>query len=346
MEQIDGRALTAEALGERQRTIIRMKKSGNTAKEISGATGCSIKTVYSLWDRYRRCKNKKKFFVVGSRGNKEGNGRTLTLSQENKIKKIMLEKYPDQLKFDFALWTRVSVKMLIEKLFSIDMPIRTVGQYLQRWGFTPQKPIKHSYKRDEAKIEYWLKTEFPAIKRKAKRQKAEIYWEDETSIETGDIRGKGYSPKGNTPVVKNTEIKIKISMISAITSQGKVFWKLHGGTVDGIKFLEFVKRLVLGKKKKIFLILDNAKVHRSKVLAAWLKENKDKIELFFIPPYSPELNPDERINSDVKYGIGSQIPKRTEKDLSSAVNDHMNMLKKNPSRIKKYFKDEKISYAS
>ena len=346
MEQIDGRALTPEALVERQKTIIRMKKSGIAEKEISTATGCSIKTVYSLWNRYTQCKSKKKFFVAGIRGNKKGNGRTLTLSQENRIKKIMLEKYPDQLKFDFALWTRISVKMLIEKIFSIDMPIRTVGQYLQSWGFTPQKPIKHSYKRDEAKIKYWLKTEFPAIKRKARRQKAEIYWEDETSIETGDIRGKGYAPKGNTPLVKNTEVKIRVSMISAITNQGKVFWKLHSGTIDAVKFLEFVKRLVCSKKNKVFLILDNARVHRSKVLGEWLKENKNKIELFFIPPYSPDLNPDERINSDVKYGVGSQAPKRTEKELSSAVDEHMNMLKKNPSRIKKYFKDEKISYAS
>ena len=183
-------------------------------------------------------------------------------------------------------------------------------------------------------------------KKKAKQQKADIYWEDETSIETGDIRGKGYAPKGNTPIVKNTEIKIKISMISAITNQGKVFWKLHNGTINANKFLEFIKRLVYCKKKKIFLILDNARVHRSKILAAWLKENKNKIELFFIPPCSPELNPDEHVNSDVKYGVGSQKPKKTEKDLSSAVEEHMNMLKNNPSRIKKYFEDKNISYAA
>jgi len=346
MDKIDGRALTKKALEERQRTIIRMLKDGKTAKEISTATGCSIKTVYSLRDRYKKCRNKKNFFNVRSRGNKDGNGRTLTLPQENKIKKIMLEKYPNQLKFDFALWTRTAVKMLIMKMFSIDMPIRTVGQYLRRWGFTPQKPIKHSYKRDEERIKNWRENEFPGIKEEAKRQKAEIYWGDETSIETGDIRGKGYSPKGNTPIVKNTEVKVKISMISAITNQGKVLWKLHSGTIDGIKFHEFVKRLVYNKKKKIFLILDNARVHRSKILAEWLQENKERIELFFIPPYSPELNPDEHINSDVKYGVGSKAPKRNEGDLSAAVDEHMNMLKDNPSRIKKYFKDENISYAA
>jgi len=345
MKHIDGRALTKEALAERQKLIIKMIKNGNTAKEISILTGCSLNTVYSLWNRYNQCTNKKNFFAVKTRGNKKGTGRTLTLLQESKIKKVMLEKYPDQLKFDFALWTRSAVKLLIMKLFSIDMPVRTVGMYLQRWGFTPQKPIKRSYKRDETKIDHWLNTEFPSIKSAAKHQNADIYWEDETSIETGDIRGKGYAPKGKTPIVNNIEIKIKISMLSAITNQGKVFWKLHSGTIDALKFLEFVKRLVWKKKRKIFLILDNARVHHSKILATWLKNNIDKIELFFIPPYSPELNPDERVNSDVKYGVGSRSPKRTEKDLSSAVDSHMNILKKNPSRIRKYFKDEVISYA-
>jgi transposase len=191
MREIDGRALSQTALEERQRTIIRMKKNGQGAKEISIAVGCSIKTVYSLWKRYTQCKNRKTFFNVGTRGNKEGNGRTLTQPQEDKIKKIMADKYPDQLKFDFALWTREAVKMLINEKFGIEMPIRTVGQYLQRWGFTPQKPIKHSCKRDELKIANWLENEYPAIKRRAKRQKADIYWGDETTIESGDIRGKG-----------------------------------------------------------------------------------------------------------------------------------------------------------
>ena len=346
MKIIDGRALTKAALEERQRTIIRMKKKGKSAKEISFAVGCSIKTVYSLWERYKKCKNKKKFFEAGTRGNKEGNGRTLTLLQENKIKKIMTEKYPDQLKFDFALWTRKAVKELIKKLFGIDMPIRTVGQYLQRWGYTPQKPIKQLYKRDDAKIKNWLKNEYPAIKKKAKQEKADIYWCDETTLETSDIRGKGYAPKGKTPIVKNIVIKIVICMISAITNQGKVFWKLHNGTVDGIRFLDFVKRLVSYKRNKIILILDNAKIHHSKVLTNWLKMNRNKIELFFIPPYCPDLNPDEHVNSDVKNGIGMRSPSRTKECLTTAVEEHMGMLKNNPSRIKNYFKNTAISYAA
>ena len=346
MNRTDGRALSRTALEERQRTIIRMKENGKCATEISAATGCSIKTVYSLWTKYLRCTNKKSFFTIRARGNKTGNGRTLTVPQEHKIKKIITDKYPDQLRFDFALWTREAVRLLIKKVCGVDMPIRTVGEYLRRWGFTPQRPIKHSCKRDELRIKKWLKNEYPAIKRKAGREKAAIYWGDETTIEASDIRGRGYAPQGRTPVVKNTMVKVSVSMISAITNQGKVFFKLHSGTIDAEKFLDFVKRLIRHKREKIVLILDNAKVHHSRLLTDWLEANRKKIEFFFIPPYSPDLNPDEHINADVKHGVGSRVPRKTVESLSEATAEHMNMLKRTPSRIRAYFLDKNISYAS
>jgi transposase len=318
--------------------------NGNTPKQIAEAVGCSFKTVYPLWDKYK--KNKKDVFIVKTRGNKTGNGRTLTAKDENKIKKIIIEKYPDQLKFDFALWTRGAVKSLIKKTTGIRMPIRTVGMYLQRWGFTPQRPIKHSYKRNDQEIKNWLKNEYPAIKKKAKQEKADIYWGDETMIRTSDVRGRGYAPKGQTPVVKNIEIKITVSMLSAITNQGKVFWKLHEGSVNADKYVEFVKRLVWHKKKKLYLIVDNARIHCGKKIIEWLNKNNHRIEIYYLPPYSPELNPDERVNADLKYGVGSKTPKKTKKELSKAVNKHMSMLQKTPSRIKLYFKDKNISYAA
>ena len=160
------------------------------------------------------------------------------------------------------------------------------------------------------------------------------------------MRGRGYAPKGRTPVVKNTAAKVSISMISAITNQGKVFFKLHSGTIDGAKFLDFVKRLIRHKREKIFLIADNSKVHHSRLLAGWLEANRKRIELFFIPPYSPDLNPDEHINADVKHGVGSGVPKKTVESLTDATTEHMNMLKRTPSRIRAYFLDANISYAS
>jgi transposase len=346
MSTVDGRSLTVAALEERRRTIIRMKLNGNDAKEIAEATGCSIKTVYPLWKKYSKNEDKENIFNVKTRGNRYGNGRTLSAPQEDKIKKIIIDKYPDQLKFDFALWTREAVKNLIKKIADILMPIRTVGMYLQRWNFTPQRPIKHSYKRNDQEIKNWLNNEYPAIKKRAKREKADIYWGDETAIRTSDVRGRGYAPEGKTPIVKNTEIKITLSMISAITNQGKVLWKLHESNINADKFLDFAKRLIWHRKKKVFLLLDNARIHRSKKIKEWQKKNNKRIEIFYLPPYSPDLNPSERVNADLKYGVGSKIPKITKEELSRAVDEHMCMLQKTPSRIKLYFKDKRISYAA
>jgi transposase len=343
MEQEDGRALTVSALEERRRIIIRMKESGYSEQEIVAATGCSRQVIYPLWNKYKR--DKGKVFQVQVRGNKIGNGRTLSTQQENKIKKLIVDKYPDQLKFDYALWTRGAVKLLIEKECKIVMPIRTIGEYLKRWGYTPQKPVKYAYERDSEKVRDWLENMYPDIKKQAKRQKAEIYWGDETTVKAGDVRGRGYAPQGKTPVVNRTEKRENISMISAITNKGKVFWKLHEGSINGELVLDFVKRLIRNKKNKIFLILDNAKTHHSIMLKEWVRKNKDKIKLFYLPPYSPDLNPDEHVNSDVKYGVGSKTPKRTREGLRAATEEHMRMLKKTPERIIKYFKDPAIQYA-
>jgi transposase len=343
MEQEDGRALTVSALEERRRIIIRMKESKYSEREIVAATGCSRQVIYPLWNKYK--KNKDKVFHVQVRGNKLGNGRTLTTQQENKIKKLIVDKYPDQLKFDYALWTREAVKLLVGKECKIVMPIRTIGEYLKRWGYTPQKPVKYAYERDSEKVRDWLENRYPNIKKQAKRQKAEIYWGDETTVKASDVRGRGYAPQGKTPVVNRTEKRENVSMISAITNKGKVFWKLHEGSINGELVLDFVKRLIRNKKNKIFLILDNAKTHHSKMLKEWVRKNKDKIKLFYLPPYSPDLNPDEHVNSDVKYGVGSKTPKRTREGLRSATEEHMRMLKKTPERIIKYFKDPAIQYA-
>jgi transposase len=348
MKTIDGRSLSVEALEERRRTIIRMKEAGCKITEIVVATGCSRQSIHVLWVKWIKSKSQNKessILAVKTRGNKYGEGRTLEKKQETEIKRIIKNKYPDQLEFDFALWTREAVVKLIFKMYKIKMPIRTVGEYLKRWGYTPQKPLKYAYERDPKKVKEWLETTYPAIKMRAKRQKADIYWGDETTVKANDVRGRGYAPKGKTPIVNRTEKKENVSMVSAITNKGKVCWKLHEGSINAIKFFDFVKRLVKSSKRKVFLIIDNARTHHSKILTEWVEKNKGKIAVFYIPPYSPDLNPDEHINADVKYGVGSKQPKRTKEELRKTTQSHMLMLKRKPNRIIKYFCDPAIEHA-
>jgi transposase len=349
MKKQDGRKLDRNALEERRRTIIRMKESGASENEILAATGCSRQVIYKLWNQWRECPQKhreEKVIKVKAAGTKHGERRKLAPKQETAIQNIIKDKYPDQLKMQFALWTREAVMKLIAQKFGITVSIRAAGDYLKRWGFTPQKPAKRAYERDPEKVGEWLKNTYPAIKKKAKRAGAEIYWCDEAAVKTADVRGRGYAPKGRTPVVERTAKKDGVGMISAITNQGKVLWKLFDGSITAERVLEFAKRLVKNRKRKIYLILDNYRAHRGKLLTDWARSNRKKIELYYLPPYSPDLNPDEYLNADVKYGVGSKQPKRTKEDLRNATEEHLNMLKKNPKRVKRYFLAASISYAA
>jgi transposase len=348
MEKQDGRKLSKTALEERRRIIIRMKENGSSPSEITAATGCSRQSIYPLWNTWKKSKSKykdQKILAVKKRGKPFGHGRTLTEAQEKQIQKKITDKYPDQLKLDFALWTREAVRLLIRRKYEIDMPIRTVGEYLKRWRYTPQKPVRYAYERDPVKVAEWLEKTYPGIKKRAKEEKGDIYWGDETTIKASDVRGRGYAPRGQTPVVNPTRKKENVSMVSAITNKGKVFWKLHEGSINGEKFQEFVERLVYRKKRKVFLIADNSKTHHCKKLNEWIEENKKRVELFYLPSYSPDLNPDEHLNADVKYGVGSRTPKRVKEELRKTAEEHMNMLNDNPKRIVRYFLDPAIAYA-
>ena len=344
MNKEDGRSLPAAALEERRKVIIRMKKAGSRVCDIMEATGASYFAVYSGWKNWQE--NGSKALKVIPRGVKFGERRTLTPEQELSLQKKIIDKHPDQLKLDFALWTRQAVRLLIRQEYAIDMPIRTVGMYLKRWGFTPQKPVKFAFERKDEAVKEWLGTTYPEISKRAKREGASIYWGDETGLRSSDVRGRGYSVRGKTPVVEATAQYQNISMISAITNQGMVKWLFVEGSVNADRFKEFLSCLIADADGKIFLVLDNLRVHHSDPVKEWVKEHKDEIELFFLPAYSPDLNPDEHLNSDIKYSVGSRTPVRTKDNLKKAAEEHMQLLVTIPERIVKYFSNPAISYAA
>ncbi|MDR1030436.1 MAG: transposase [Treponema sp.] len=247
MEKQDGRKLSKTALEERRSTIIRMKENGCSPSEIVATTGCSRQAIYLLWNDLKKTKNKEKTITVKKCGRPLGYGRTLTKVREKELQKIFIAKYPDQLKLDFFLWTREAVKLVIQQKYGIDMPIRTVGEYLKRWGYTPEKPGRT----------------YPEIQNRVKAETGDMYWIDEATIKL--------------------EKKEHASIVSAITGSGKVYWKLHEGSINAEKFKDFVQRLLYGKKRKVFLVLDDAKIHHSKKLTEWVEKNKQQIELCYVP---------------------------------------------------------------
>ncbi|HID45634.1 MAG TPA: IS630 family transposase [Chromatiaceae bacterium] len=280
------------------------------------------------------------------RGPEVGQTRRLTSKQEDHLQKLITDKAPDQLKLSYALWTRKAVMELIKQETGIAMPIRTVGEYLRRWGFTPQKPVKPAYEQNPNAVQQWLDEEYSAIHARAKKEKAEIYWGDETGVRSDNQHERGYAPRGKTPVIRLNAKRSSTNMISAVTNPGKVRFRIFEGNMNADILIDFCQRLIKPAKRKIYLILDNLRVHHAKVFKAWLERYKEEIEVFYFPSYSPELNPDEYLNCDLKAGVHSGKPARDKKQLKKKVLSHMRMLQKKPGRVAKYFEHRKIRCAA
>jgi hypothetical protein len=248
---------------------------------------------------------------------------------------------------DFFLWSRAAVGQLIEQEYGIKLHIRSVRKYLARWGFTPQKPIKRAYEQNPEAVQAWLEGEYPGIEQRARKEGAEIHWGDETALVNTDVRGRSFAPAGKTPVAMTVGgTREKLSMIATVTNQGKTRWMIIDDAFDAEKLIEFLAALIKDAGKKVFLILDNLRVHHSKIVKAWVAERTDQIELFYLPSYSPQLNPEERLNADLKQEMGKHVPVRTKAKLRDATSAHMMMLEQNPERVMSYFQDRRVKYAA
>ena len=280
----DARSLPKESQEEKRRTAIKLWKKSTPTSEISEILDVSIRSVQLWISKYK--KGGLGALKTKPLGHGEGVGRTLTKDQESRIKGLITDHYPDQLKLDYVLWTRKAVMELIAQEYGVLMPVRTVGEYLKRWGFTPQKPAKRAYEQNPKQVKKWLDEEYPSIKARAKAENAEIYWGDETGVRNDSQHERGFAPKGKTPVVKLNAKRASLNMISAVTNQGKVRFHLYEGTMDADRFIGFLKRLIKTSERKVYLIVDNLRVHHAYVVRDWLDEYEDEIEVFYLPSYS------------------------------------------------------------
>ena len=157
--------------------------------------------------------------------------RKAALSEEHErvIRRLIIDHAPDQMKMDFALWTRQAVRLLIEQRCGVHLTLQGVGPYLRRWGFTPQKPIQRAYEQQPAAVRHWLDEQYPAIEQRAKADGAEIHWADETGLRSDDVRGRSYAPMGQTPEIRVNQRRECLSIISSVTNRGKVRFKSFEG---------------------------------------------------------------------------------------------------------------------
>jgi transposase len=344
MEKTDLRSVKDQERNIIRRDAIKMIKRGDKKKDIAHFYGVHVNTVRDWWKLYR--KEGVKSLVYKKRGAKSENKKLLNPKQEFEIQKMITDTMPDQLKLDFALWTTKAIKELIMRELDICIGRRAIGNYLKNWGFTPQKPKKRAYEQCPKKVQKWLEEEYPTIKKRAKQEKATIHWGDETGVRNTNQHGRSYAPKGKTPIKRHMSKRFSINMISSITNQGLVQFMIYKENMNADVLLKFLEQLIKNQNNKIFLILDNLKVHHCKIVKKWEEEYKDKIELFYLPSYSPDRNPDEYLNCDLKYGLSEKPAPKTVEKLKESLENHMNMLQNNNERVAKYFKHPSIKYAA
>jgi len=338
------RKLPAAAQEERRRQVIGLRQAGLTYAAIAAQAGLTPTGVFDICKRFAA--RGAAGLASGRRGRKPDEQRLLDAEQEAEVRRLICRHTPDKLALPFALWSRASVGELIWRHCGVRLAVRTVGKYLARWGFTAQKPLRRAYEQRSTEVRRWLRQDYPSIAARAKAEGGLIFWGDETGLRSDDVRGRSYAPRGQTPVVRPCQRRAGLGLISAVTNKGELRWMVLPGAIRAPPLLRFLQRLIQDARRKACLILDNLPVHRAKSVRAWLTEHSAEIEVFYLPSHSPELNPDECLNADLKQAVTRQAPARSKAQLKSAAIRHMRKLSKSPERIRRYFHHAPVRYAA
>jgi transposase len=279
-------------------------------------------------------------------GRPVGSGRLLSPEQEGRLEALIVATTPADHGIASGLWTRQAVRQLLLQEFGLRLPIRTVGEYLRRWGLTPQRPVRHASRQDPEEVRRWLEEEYPAIAARARAEGAELHWGDETGARNDATRQRGYAPPNEPPEQAVPGQRFRVNMISTITNQGQVRFMLYDGTMTGALFVLFLSRLVAGATRKVILIVDRLKVHAAQEVQVWLYDHQDQLEIVPLPRYAPERNPDEYLNQDVKGNLNAQGPAANREDLKEKLRRFMHRLNKLPEHVQAYFEHPKVAYAA
>jgi transposase len=285
---------------------------------------------------------------VGLRAKKRGRPTGISLEgwQAAQIVRSILDRCPDQLKLPYYLWTREAVAALIEERFGIELSVWTVGRYLARWNLTSQKPRRRAFEQDSQEVRQWLEERYPSIRDHAKRVGAVIYWADEMGVRSDHAAGRSYGRRGHTPVIPGTGKRFGCNMISAITNRDHLVFMVFKGRFVSKVFIDFLNRLHKQVGARVVVILDSHPVHKSAEVRRWIKGTSGEMELYFLPGYSPELNPDEYLNQDVKSNaVGKERP-TNQSEMISNVRGYLRSTQRTKGAVAKYFAADHVRYAT
>jgi transposase len=340
MRELDGRKLDHKTLEEMRIRAVKQVEAGESPETVIKALGFTRPRIYEWIAKYREG-------GIEALKKKSIPGRPMKLKgrQLQKLYGIITSKNPLQLKFDFALWTRAMIRELIREKFNVRVSEVSVGRLLKKLGLSPQKPLHRAYQQDRNAVERWLKVEYPAIKKLAKEENAAIYFGDEASVCSDYHSGTTWAPVGKTPVVETTGAVFKINLVSAVSAKGKMRFMTVDGRFNSDKFIEFLKRLLHNADTPIFLILDRHPVHRAKKVNKFVEATEGRLRMFYLPSYSPELNPDELVWNHLKnHSVGkTRIMNLTH--LKEMVLSFLRRLQRTPTLVSSFFLAPTVRYA-
>jgi len=344
IELPDARQLSNPVLEALRLRALRGCELGHNENKLADILGLSRETVSRWWSAYKT--GGLEAIPQERTGRPLGSGRTLDDQQAIHLQEKLKDHSPEDWGIAAPLWTRRAVRDLIHNEYEIDMPIRTVGEYLKRWGYTPQKPQRHAKGQDPIKVQEWLEKIYPAIEEVAKKEDGEIHWCDEKGVEANEHPGRGYAPVGETPKIEVASHPCKMNVISTVTNEGNMRFMTYKETMTAPVFIVFLTRLLQGVSKKIFLIVDRLPAHTAGTVEAWLKGREDKIQMFYLPPRAPELNPDEYLNNDIHSGTNATKLPDNQRELRSNIQQFLHKLGNLPAHIMSYFENPLIHYAA
>ena len=337
---IDARSYKHDMLEQLRRDAVKRVESGESPEAVASGLGINRRTIYRWLSA---------FHYGGEQALAAkpipGAPPKLNAKQLAQLARFIRDKNPQQLKFDYALWTLAIIRQVIADRFMVKLSEVSVARLMKRLGFTPQRPLYRAWQQDPVSVKRWQDKDYPKIAARAKKDNALIFFADEAGIRSDNHAGTTWAPVGQTPIVKATGARFGFNMLSAVNAQGHFRFMTVEGTVTASVFRDFLKRLITGVERKVFLIVDGHPTHKAKLVKQFLADNKDRIELFFLPPYSPELNPDELVWNNVKARV-AKMAVMTKEEMKVAADSALRRIQKLPELVANFFRTSTCMYAA
>jgi transposase len=341
----DTRSLPAAAQAALRSRAVRAVLDGMTQTQAARVFGVHHNAVNQWVKRYRQ--GGWEGLAERRRGRRPGEQAALSEPQQQEVIALVRESTPDQLGLAGFLWTREAVAELIARRYGVRLARTTMGAYLRGWGFSPQKPQRRALEQNPAAVARWLAETYPAIRALAKREGGVVLWLDEMGVRSDAAAGRSWAPVGQTPIIKGTGKRFRVNMISAISNQGLLRFRLFTGSFTGAVFIDFLGRLLRDcGGRKVHLIVDGHPVHRAKLVSAWVGRHAERIELHFLPGYSPELNPVELLNQDVKANAAGRRRPRSATELRDELHGYLRRRQRQPAVLVRFFDHPTTRYAA